>query len=480
MVVLVHKEILSLHQAAVASGLSGVRDTLLVGLDSAFVAGLPTTADPSSQLLSDLGVLSRARLADGSMPLEVWLENALALAGPRIEADVFRTIRSSIVAASRAVSAHEASLSSGFERFIAEKTEGFVGREQVFSAIEAFLSRHDRGYLVIEGDSGAGKSALLAEYVRRTACVAHFNGASLGTTRTSQFVDGVSEQLRRRFDVAAASSGSRGGAALAEILERSARRLPDGDRLVIAVDGLDEVERAERTPGTNVLDLPAVLQERVYFVLTRRPAGPRLVVQTPMQIVDLGKQGDANRRDARSLLDRAVQRKGIRAWIDANELSPDAVAGALALKCEENFMYLICALGDIEGGRWPSGDPANWPQGLTAYYRYCWERAGLGSPNPLQDALAILYVLAEAKRPLLSGVIARLSGVDEAAVQRLVEEWTWLIRREEGDPRPSYSIAHASFREFLYWQDVVQAAGVTVAGGRSTIAASVNVLLGDA
>jgi len=31
-----------------------------------------------------------------------------------------------------------------------------------------------QGYFTIEGDPGAGKSAILAEYVRRTGCIAHF------------------------------------------------------------------------------------------------------------------------------------------------------------------------------------------------------------------------------------------------------------------------------------------------------------------
>ncbi|AFZ19611.1 hypothetical protein Mic7113_3900 [Allocoleopsis franciscana PCC 7113] len=62
-----------------------------------------------------------------------------------------------------------------FQTLIDNKTKDFVGRKYVFHAIAEFLENQPNGYLIIEGDPGIGKSAILAEYVRRTGCVAHFN-----------------------------------------------------------------------------------------------------------------------------------------------------------------------------------------------------------------------------------------------------------------------------------------------------------------
>ena len=72
--------------------------------------------------------------------------------------------------------------------FIADKTRDFVGREFVFKAIERFMSDHRCGYFTIEADPGLGKSAILAEYVRRTGCTAHFNVRALGITSAAQFL----------------------------------------------------------------------------------------------------------------------------------------------------------------------------------------------------------------------------------------------------------------------------------------------------
>jgi len=50
-----------------------------------------------------------------------------------------------------------------FLSFIESRTIGFVGRDYVFSAIDKFLRNEDRGYFIVEGDPGEGKSAILSQ-----------------------------------------------------------------------------------------------------------------------------------------------------------------------------------------------------------------------------------------------------------------------------------------------------------------------------
>jgi len=69
---------------------------------------------------------------------------------------------------------------------VAEKTRDFVGRDYVFEAVERFLAESANGYFTIEGDPGIGKSAILATYVARTGCVAHFNIRAQGITTAKQ------------------------------------------------------------------------------------------------------------------------------------------------------------------------------------------------------------------------------------------------------------------------------------------------------
>ena len=56
-----------------------------------------------------------------------------------------------------------------FESLIKERTAGFVGRDFIFTAIDGFLSDHTfpSGYIIIRGEPGIGKSALMGELVNR-------------------------------------------------------------------------------------------------------------------------------------------------------------------------------------------------------------------------------------------------------------------------------------------------------------------------
>jgi Effector-associated domain 5/TIR domain len=78
-----------IYDAAIAVGLSRHQDALLAGLPPAFVASLPQDHASGAQLFSTLHTLNTATLADGTLPLRVWLTNAVKLAGGRAEQRVF-------------------------------------------------------------------------------------------------------------------------------------------------------------------------------------------------------------------------------------------------------------------------------------------------------------------------------------------------------------------------------------------------------
>jgi tetratricopeptide (TPR) repeat protein len=88
--ILSHEHILRLHGAIVSSNLASCRVALLGGINPHFADGLPLCATQTSQILSDLcGMNAIDQLAAGTVPLRIWLANALALAGQRPEADIF-------------------------------------------------------------------------------------------------------------------------------------------------------------------------------------------------------------------------------------------------------------------------------------------------------------------------------------------------------------------------------------------------------
>lgn len=98
MAILDHRQVLRVHKAILSARLGDRRAGLLSGMPAGFVATLPHEAAPADQVLVDVDALNAAgTLADGSVPLLRWLENAVALAGARTETRIFaqalRTVR---------------------------------------------------------------------------------------------------------------------------------------------------------------------------------------------------------------------------------------------------------------------------------------------------------------------------------------------------------------------------------------------------
>ena len=88
---------------------------------------------------------------------------------------------------------------SEFQQVISEKNDNFVGRSFVFTAINEFLHRQNRGYFTIVGEPGSGKSAILARYVRENPQVVYYNAQLEGKNRVEEFLKCVYTQLVEWF-----------------------------------------------------------------------------------------------------------------------------------------------------------------------------------------------------------------------------------------------------------------------------------------
>jgi Swt1-like HEPN len=350
-----------------------------------------------------------------------------------------------------------------FQALIQEKTEGFVGREFVFKAIQDFLTSQSKGYFIIEADPGVGKSAILAEYVRRTKCVFHFNIRSQAINRAEQFLQGICSQIISRYSLPyplnLPPDATRDGEFLGKLLEEASAKLKSRDKLVIAVDALDEVDQTDHN-SSNILYLPITLPKGVYFVLTQR------LITIPLNVNPVPLRFDLMQYQAESLQDiqtyirsRIQKSPTLRKWINGQGLSIEDFVTQLRNKSENNFMYLRYVLGDIETGKYRNLSIDSLPQGLMAYYEDHWRRMGmLDRPLPMHK-VAIVYFLAELREPVSRRSLAELCGEKAVAVQMVLDEWQQFLRETQLESETRYSIYHQSFSDFLYRKDIVQAYG---------------------
>lgn len=362
--------------------------------------------------------------------------------------------------------------------------DDFVGREYVFDAIEAFLNRERNGYFIIEGDPGAGKSALLAEFVRRTGCIAHFNIRTQGVNTAVQFVESVCRQIISRFGLPYASlpaDATRDGAFLSQLLNEASQQLDAGERLIVAVDALDEVELKGHPAGVNILYLPPMLPEKIYFVMTRRQVGIPFTVHTPQELYDFNQHLGETLQDVKSYIGRAADQDPLKNWLAKQSISEDAFVSKLAEKSEGNFMYLRYVLPEIEKGTYGDFSIEKLPTGLEGYYNDHWYRMGMIADPLPRVKLRIVYVICEARQPISAKMISDFADddmlhVDLLDVTQVLKEWDQFLHEQESEYGKLYSVYHSSFRDFLHRQDIVEATGERIQDINAVIA---NQLLSD-
>jgi len=338
-----------------------------------------------------------------------------------------------------------------FESLIAEKIRTFCGRQFVFDHFQQFISANPCGYFTIVGAAGMGKSSIVAKYVSEHQSPCYFNILVEGRNRPESFLKSIREQLIDRYELPNSEEAD-----LPTLLAKVAGKLTAGERLVIAVDALDEVEQE---PGQNLLHLPTTLPNNVYFLLTRRPynlGNERLSVspKIPVKELYLSEYGNFNQDVIKEYIQFAIDadsdyKYGLKKWIHERSIANDFFVEELANKSENNFMYLRYVLPAIANGDYNDLSLKQLPDGLQEYYQNHWVRMGMEA-KPAQLMEIILYILLEIGTPIPCEMIAGIAEVDKCDVTQVLEnELVEYVKKQNVDGEICYSIYHSSFLEFL-------------------------------
>jgi hypothetical protein len=358
-----------------------------------------------------------------------------------------------------------------FVALIEERTRNFVGREYVFAAIEeAFADPEFRsGYVVIQGEPGIGKTAIVGQLVKDRGLVHHFNVAPLGIRSPKAFLSNVCAQLIVRYGLEHASlpaEATQDGGFLARLLTEAAED-PEHRPVVVAVDALDEAEDVGLTPGANRLFLPPSLPEGVYFVVsTREQADYRLFTD---QRRDFYLRDD----DPRNLADVATyvreyaasNRERLAPHIQEWGVAEDEFVDVLTSKSAGNFMYLVHVLRDIAtGALTPANvdDIQNLPQGLKNYYRRHWNDMRSADEEQFRRyQQPVVCLLATAREPVAVPQLLEWTvhfwerqdwdtkALDPMAVKDVLTAWREFLNEERANKEVGYRVYHASFQDFL-------------------------------
>jgi hypothetical protein len=363
------------------------------------------------------------------------------------------------------------------EALIHAKTADFVGRTYIFDAVDRFLQSHDRGVVVIEGDPGAGKTAILAQYIRRTHCIAHFNLRAQGLNTTRHFVRSLSRQMTQLYGTYSAIRNEEDvdGETVEEVFEELRGRLPEELPLVIAVDALDEA--AADTGDANPLFLPTIVGKGVYLVITTRPKQGAMRFDGPLGKVSLREYRAQTMIDVRRYLEKKLAETRIAGRVDGSNVSRADFVQRLGEMSDGNFMYLWYTLNDIASSQKLDLDlfMRELPHGLENYYDQHWQVMGMTTEREPTINAWILYVLCEAAIPLPAWIISSVlkpltTEATPALVQSRLNHWRQFLHTDDSEPPAKYSLYHASFRDFLHRNDIVASAGIDLKNASQVIA----------
>ena len=234
--------------------------------------------------------------------------------------------------------------------------EQFVGREDILRAIDRYIKDVDRHLLVIHGESGSGKTALIARAAEQCAAgngnrviVRRFIGATPGPSDGRTLIEGLYREISRRYG----TNDSDVPADYQQLVSEFSRRLAIATStrpLVVFLDALDQLSDADH--ARNLAWLPSELPEHVRLIVTTVPGDCLDRLHRKLPGTSLITLGVMQREEAAMLLDL---------WLvaEAGKTLQLPQRAEVLDKFAHTGLPLHLKLAFEEARRWKSYAPAN-------------------------------------------------------------------------------------------------------------------------
>ncbi|MBD2694139.1 ATP-binding protein [Anabaena catenula] len=346
------------------------------------------------------------------------------------------------------------------------KSENFVGRDFVFTAINNFLDRYPKGYFTIVGVPGSGKSAILAQLVLQNPDIIYYNAQIPGKNRVKEFLTDICSQLITKFQSLLNGENqdfdNYDSSVFSFLLQQISEHLSPNSKLIIIIDGLDAINLEHQAIGTNLFYLPRYLPNQVYFIFARRPykkSHGGLLIEAPSQVLDLSDFQEENREDVKLYIQRNLtpltplpyKGMGEQEFSNSPLLAGEGLGERSQLigENEDNFMYVQQVLAAFADGFYDQPENINSiPPDLDSYYQQHWEKM---QGDGLSDvAVNLLRVLTAGEmQPISTLAISQEINVDVFDVMEVIEQWLEFMQEFRTGKETKYQLYHHGFRLWL-------------------------------
>jgi WD40 repeat protein len=333
-----------------------------------------------------------------------------------------------------------------------------LGRKDVLAEINARVDSAPRGWVLVKGSPGMGKSALLTTWLSQHEESGHrapYHFLRRGTDDWDQpevVKSNLSAQVEALFPEQK-DPEARPLSRLRELLQRVSKQVlvPRQERLVLVVDGLDEVDAGAEDSNPLQRFLPHVLPPGVWMLCASRPMYPYLgwlESQDGVRIIDLDAQrwAGSNTQVVREYWEQA--RGSTRFKPPLTPVFVDEVVR----RAEGNILY------SLKLAEWLEGQPVEnrrvevLPEGLEKLLEASWDHIQGLQPELREMVNEGLGILAAAREALPRSILAEVAGWKESRdPDRFLKEARAFLLEEPGlrGNEKAWRPFHESFRSFI-------------------------------
>jgi len=354
-----------------------------------------------------------------------------------------------------------------FTPFLVEKFKGFIGREWLFQEIDEWRSKDSPVALLIVGEPGIGKSAIVAALVRRNleGQVLAYHCCRTDTPATLEpagFVRSLASMLSARlaeYTATLACSSVINALRRADTDPVSAFeaavlaplhkiRQPEKNRYYLLIDALDESLTRAHPP--TIFDVLCTRLDRLPswlgLIATTRNDPNVLNPLRSLRVQIITAQDRRNQDDVRRFVQCRLRQTPFREKAKASGKTLPSLEDALLRSSAGNFLFVRTALDAVESGQLSFDHIENLPPGLSSLYEIFFRRLFPDPANDFDRSRKVLETVAAAREPLTREQIAAAIGLDpEEELPLILSRLASFVPASEG----RYALFHKSLFDWL-------------------------------